>query len=539
MSLTRSVGGVLDAVVPSLARRARTIWSNLNGVPLDNLGGVLRHQMYGHQDHLDGRLNLVEARLNDVRHQMHGQFNLIEAKLDEARHQMHSQRDYLDGRFNFADAKLEDARLGLRARIGHVSHATDHAFLMADSLARLDARGREAGRPIAVVSVLPPLETGIANYTLRTFEASPAAVDIFAPLAGAASYLAASRRLPAAGGPIAVFALEALSAALPVRDYAAVIWVLGNSNHHLPVVRLMRETRHLAPLAPTWVQLHDPVLFNVARFHAEEVESDLAALLRAAVPEGIPGADWPAIATGDVSSIIDRPGLPVRALLAGVPLDGVILHSHAARDLILPDWPELTALQQQLLYLPVMDQFQPRPWTPGAAPRLGTFGYPAASKGTEIVVDAFRRLRAARPGATLVIAGYNAALYAAHNGLANEAGIEVHDNPPMPALVELMRGVDVAVQLRAQNTGESSGIVPQLLSLDVPTITTAIGAFAEYGDAVRTIPLGCGAQDLLAIALEEASGTVRRSEARRRYVETHGARDFCAAVLAAAPARSR
>jgi glycosyltransferase involved in cell wall biosynthesis len=264
-----------------------------------------------------------------------------------------------------------------------------------------------------VVSVLPPAETGIANYTLRTFEASPVPVDVFAPLDGAAADLAASRRLPAPGGPLAVFALEAFSAALALRDYAAVVWVLGNSTHHLPVIRLLRETRHLPPLAPTWVQLHDPMLFNLARLHAEEMDSDLATLLRGVLRGDLPGAEWKLVARGDIRSVIDHPGLPLRVLLAGVPLHGVIFHSRAARDLVRPDWPELEGLAQLLLYLPVMEPFRPRPWTPGPAPRLGTFGYPAASKGSDLVIEAFRRLRATRPAARLVIAGYNAARYAA------------------------------------------------------------------------------------------------------------------------------
>lgn len=152
------------------------------------------------------------------------------------------------------------------------------------------------------------------------------------------------------------------------------------------------------------------------------------------------------------------------------------------------------------------------------------------------MIEAFRRLRATRPEARLVIAGYNAGRYASVHGLCGEPGIEVHDNPPMARLTELMRGVDVALQLRMVDTGESSGVVPQLLSLDVPTVVTANGAFADYGEAVRTVARDCDAEALLAAALEEAAAPARRREARRGYVETHGPGDFCAALLAATPA---
>jgi hypothetical protein len=497
MPLTKFLGRSLNAIAPSLAMRMRNIWYTLNGGRFDTLAGVLEERMHAHRAHFDGRISSIDDRISSIDDRIIG-LETLGARL---------------------------LRLSIRTA------DTSGAFMLPDTLARLEARAASPGRAIAVVSVLPPLQTGIANYTLRTYEASPLPVDIFSPLDSDAAYLAASRRLPQPGGPVAVFALEALPAALAMRDYAAVIWVLGNSHHHMPVIRLMREMRHLEPLAPTWVQLHDPVLFNLARLQAEANDSDLAAMLRPLVPEGIPGADWPAVALGDATSILSHPGLAVRALLAGVPLQGAILHSRAARDLILPDWPALAALQQRLLYLPVADDFRPRPWTPGNAPRLGSFGYPAAIKGTDLIVAAFRRLRETHPGATLVIAGYHAAPYAAAHGLEGEPGIELHDNPPMPRLVELMRGVDVALQLRTINTGESSGVVPQLLSLDVPTISTAIGAFAEYGEAVRDVPIGCSAEDLAAVALEEAADPARRSAARRHYVETHGPRDFCAALL--------
>jgi glycosyltransferase involved in cell wall biosynthesis len=47
-----------------------------------------------------------------------------------------------------------------------------------------------------------------------------------------------------------------------------------------------------------------------------------------------------------------------------------------------------------------------------------------------------------------------------------------------------MRQVDVAVQLRSRNLGESSGVVPQLLQLGKPVVVSAIGSFTEFGEAV-------------------------------------------------------
>ena len=489
MSVSRSVGRMLDRIAPAAARRMREIWYTLNGGRFDTLAGVIDQRLHAHRELLDRRLESV-------------------------------------------DQHLERLRTTRRADGGGV------AFMLADSLARLDARSAGPERPIAVISVLPPLETGIANYSLRTFEASPVPVDMFSPFDRVGPYLTASRRLPAAGGPMQVFALEALAAALPLRNYAAVVWVLGNSDHHLPVIRLLREGRHLEPTAPTWVQLHDPVLFNLARLHADDIDSDAATFLEGRTRVAIPPSERAAVAKGDFSCLLDRPGLPVRALLSDVPLHGLIVHSSAARDILLRDWPGLGGLELRTLFLPVLDGFAGRATQPPHGFRVGSFGYPAASKRTELVVAAFRKLRARHPEVTLVLAGYNVAAYAKAEGLETEAGIELHDNPSTPRLLELMAGVDVAVQLRQQNTGESSGVVPQLLSRDIPTIASAVGAFSEYGDAVAPLPPEGTADDLCALMAAELSDPARRQAARRSYVAAHGPREFCAALLAECPADS-
>ncbi|HWT08839.1 MAG TPA: glycosyltransferase, partial [Roseomonas sp.] len=177
------------------------------------------------------------------------------------------------------------------------------------------------------------------------------------------------------------------------------------------------------------------------------------------------------------------------------------------------------------------EPFTARPPRPPGALRIGSFGYPAASKGTDRIIAAFRLLRQRHPDAMLVLAGYHAGRYVQAEGLADEPGLELHDNPPEATLLALMSSVDVAVQLRMQNTGESSGIVPQLLARDVPTITSAIGAFAEYGEAVVALPGPRIDADLCATILAEAEDPLRRQAARRHYVETHGPVDFCRDLL--------
>lgn len=455
--------------------------------------------------------------------------------------QMHADRRHFDGRLNDVAAHLDATHRSFEAFRADATRFSDRvektggagaSFILQDSLRRLEDASASMAPRIAVVSVLPPMETGIANYTLAAFEASDVPVDVFAPFPDAGAYLGAVHRLPRPGGPLTIHALETLSFALATRHYKAVVWVLGNSHHHLPVLRLLRDTRHLDPTVPNWVQLHDPVLLNLARLHAGQIGMDPATLLRPAAGPEIADANWDAVAHSDFRSIDAYGGLAARALLVDLPLDGLILHSRAAREVLLSGWPDLDRLRQRQLFLPALDPFVPRLHEPKAGLRIGSFGFlGGASKGIETILAAFRELRRSWPDATFVIAGYSAERYAQQHGLVGAPGVEIHDNPPLPALLALMDSVDVAVQLRMHNSGESSGIVPQLLSRDVPTLVSMIGAFAEYGEAVRGMPVGCGADELIPAILEEAQHPERRRSARRCYVETRRPADFCAALF--------
>ena len=93
-----------------------------------------------------------------------------------------------------------------------------------------------------------------------------------------------------------------------------------------------------------------------------------------------------------------------------------------------------------------------------------------------------------------------------------------------------MAGVDVAVQLRAHNLGESSGVVPQLLALGVTTIVSNIGSFREYGDAVVTVDAEIADQQLADVMLASyRSGP--DGKAMKAYVEKNSVAAFQARML--------
>ena len=111
--------------------------------------------------------------------------------------------------------------------------------------------------------------------------------------------------------------------------------------------------------------------------------------------------------------------------------------------------------------------------------------------------------------------------------------MHVEDKPSTERLLALMEGIDVGVQLRAVNTGESSGIVPQLLSRDTPVVLSRVGSFAEYDDVVTAVPVGCSAAELVEALSGELRDAPRKSTLRRAYVDAHSPARFCEALMAA------
>jgi hypothetical protein len=90
-----------------------------------------------------------------------------------------------------------------------------------------------------------------------------------------------------------------------------------------------------------------------------------------------------------------------------------------------------------------------------------------------------------------------------------------------------MREVDIAIQLRAKNTGESSGVVPQLLSTNTIVVTSAVGALLDYGNAVRYVQSGCSPKDLVEIVFDEIDSYIGRTQSRTNYVMAHTPERFC------------
>ena len=349
-----------------------------------------------------------------------------------------------------------------------------------------------ARRRVAVVGALPPARTGIAARTLAHLQSPRWRSDFFDCNPGPSTttppgLLPGNRVLP----------VEVLRTVLDRDGHGTVIFVLGNSDHHVKAVEALMRTRGASP-ARRLAYLHEANLTVLLRAWLGD---DWEQLPAAAPPDAPPGwmrralAGTPAMATA------------LRYLAEHGDLDGVIVNSFACRDLVRTVLgPLADRWSIDVALLPV----GPAPSTaagtgPNQAPlRVASFGLAAGGKGLDRVVEGVAHLTRERP-ARLTIAGWDVARHCRRTGIRRCSGIDIVDAPDDCTLLELMRGTDVAVQLRTVTHGESSGVVAQLLALGKQMVVNAEGSFAELpAELVTFVPVECTPEEL-ARAIETAA----------------------------------
>lgn len=373
------------------------------------------------------------------------------------------------------------------------------AHRLAGIVSASQASGRPAGSAVAMVGVLPPARTGIAPVNARHLRLSSAPVHFFS------AFPRASERSAFRSHPWQRLAHPRNLPTFQHREnYSQRLFVLGNSGHHQATLDALRALRE-AP-GQTWLYLHDGDLLGMWLSDFDQDLSAVAALYAKAYP------GWRGGAAGLFSP--DRPrGLrPLMALGRDI---GIIANSRWTRDRMLEDLVGPPALGVHNLFLPVEPHTLQRPEGNGPILRVGTFGKPEKTKQLDRLIAAVGLLGSQRP-ARLLVAGFDAANFLAKEGLSRSIDMDVIDNPSDPELLEAMRSVDVAVQLRFPSHGESSGVVGHLLGMGIPIVATAAGSFPELGEAVVLVP-----PDVAPSRLGEAILEAHESPAIRAAASAH------------------
>jgi len=391
-------------------------------------------------------------------------------------------------------------------------------------LERLAARRPRPPRPpdgrhrLAVVGALPPARTGIAPYTLRhlqdrrwrtTFYEAGSALRPAPP----AGLLATSQVVPT----------EVLPVAVERGRHDTVIFVLGNSAHHVDVLEAMIRSRGGGPR-------------RLAYLHEAAIEGLCRGWLG-------PEADrLPASDAGDSpvpwirKAIAERPamGSCLRFLAERAELDGLLVNSEACRDLIRAALgPLADRWTIDVAFLPIVcpaaTADRPPPAAAGRPLRIGSFGMAGDTKRLDLFTQAAALLARQRP-VELVIAGWEARRYCRRLTIPAEIRREVLDAPDDETLAAAMTSVHVAVQLRWPTFGESSGVVNQLLGFRTPLVVAEVGSFADLPDGVATfVPADCSAE-ALARAIVTAADRPLAPDRHDAFLATRSPEAFAARI---------
>ena len=390
----------------------------------------------------------------------------------------------------------------------------------------------------AVVSCIPPEDTGIAPCTFYSWLACDTRLDFFSP-AGEIDWFLGLADLAAQKSRTKVRLLDQklLMKCMVKYNYAGVLFVLGNSNHHNYTARLLQQCQSIGMMDRVVLHIHDPCMLNyvqrakalsnpgfmayLGRLYGIEfsfggsVEADRFALHQALVRDGILGLRH--FTALGIRSLIVNSGaaaqLVARDLASNVPVVYETFHPIFLPNGVPVNGPKCSPVSSQ------------------HAIKIGVFGVPGDSKRTGSIIAAVLILQRRGYDVKLVLAGYQMAHFARkHAHAIRRVESVVADSPSDAELVELMAGVDVAVQLRAQNLGESSGIVAQLLALGVTTIVTNLGSFREYGDAVVMVDADVTEEQLADVMLASYQSPPD-GMAMKAFVEKNSVAAFQARML--------
>jgi glycosyltransferase involved in cell wall biosynthesis len=376
---------------------------------------------------------------------------------------------------------------------------------------------------IAYWSPLPPLRSGIADYSVELLPALARhlEIELIAPDGWRPSGPAGRKLASFAAHPEREF--PALAAA---SRFDAVLYQLGNNrDYHAGAYRALLDH-------PGLVMLHEVVLHHLVRDLTLYAGDPAAYVAEMRYAYGLSGE-----------------AAARRSLATGVPLDpwsyplfervvdrslAVLVHNDFSRRQVLVSRPRARIA---VVPSPFSPGDGPLPEAAAARAELGldpqafvvaSFGFLTAAKRPQVLLRAFARLRRQAPRAQLLLVGEVSPHFDFAAVVAPELmqGVTVTGHLDLDRFLLYMAAADVAVNLRYPTAGETSGTVIRLLGMGKPVIVNRVGAFAEIPEGCcAQLDLDDGEEELLVAQLERLAADVdlrlRMGENARRYAAAH------------------
>lgn len=380
-------------------------------------------------------------------------------------------------------------------------------------------RSRRRGR-IAMVTPVPPAESGVADYSWRLAHALARYADIDLVVEDTNEAEA-----PASPNIGLVTGSEFLS-----RDhiiaYDDVIYVMGNSSHHAMAYDLMAQRSGT-------LMLHEARFTGFFEWYGRS-QGHEPGWFRWFLREEYDGID-PSL--GDSGWLTHNEAAEEGLYLLGplIDLADRVLTTSAFTE-------ELAGLQRPDRRDHITDVGFGYPATEGSEQNpkvhwLATFGYQHEIKATDLIIEAFSLLIDEHPDLRLGIVGQIAAEFApVIDDLIEDRALR--DRVVVTARLEQdeyeswLKRTDIAVQLRRSTNGEVSAAVGDTLRFGIPTVVTALGPTGDLPDTIVTkVAADADAAAIAAAIRELMTDPTSRSDLSANAVAYATERSFDATAI--------
>jgi len=386
-------------------------------------------------------------------------------------------------------------------------------------------------RPVAaLVTPWPPAATGVARYSAHLAEALSQLVelDVFVEADDGPR-----ADLPPPVGNLCFYPVEALRGVDRVRGgYDAVVGCIGNSHHHVGLLRALRIEGVRASVLAHDVRLTGLYHHGAARGAVPEGYAEVARHMYPWVDDGLLAETW-------VTQRAEERGILMAREIVTLA-DRFLVTSEFAAELARLDVPPADAAKVEVVPFgyPAPAVRSDDEEEPGL---LCSFGLVNEVKRPRLVLEAFALVHGADPRTRLVFVGPVAeSLRKWYGEVADALGVgrhvefagEVDDD----AYAGWLRRAAVALQLRSGTNGETSAAVADCLAHGIPTVVSEVGAARELPPFVVKVAHGAGAEELASVVAALLADPRRRRAAGHegvRFAEAHSFDRAAAAVVGA------
>ena len=329
---------------------------------------------------------------------------------------------------------------------------------------------------MAYFSPLNPLPTGISDYSEELLPelAEFADVDLFVN-----GYAPSN---PVIRERFAIYDYAEFPARQAEMSYAINLYQMGNSLHHTAIYHML--TRY-----PGVVVLHDVVLHHFFLEMNAVRNNPVDYLREMAYNKGTIG-----IKTGlAVLRGAQQPPFFEYPLIGRIVDSGLatVVHNHYAQDVVKAQTGRLARIIPQHVIPPSQITHSERIaqrnalGIPPDAVVFGAFGHATPAKRLDVVLRAFRRLKALLPESYLLIVGRQSPddwLSAIVDELGLRDSVVITGPVSMDRFLAAIAASDVCVNLRYPTAGETSASLLRIMAAGKPAIVSDVGWFSELPD---------------------------------------------------------